>query len=225
MTLSVQFTRHKESVISRGQHCFPLMQYSSSSRTRPSGCRRVQACNVGISGRQHLKILLHCMSRLIKCRPKLGHIILHVRDTTGLWVSYWTLQCIHFKRLWAGSEFWWSENIVKMINKRLKYSKNDLKWLKISKNDIKTTYFFVFNWRHGSTTHIYFHQRNKSYLIQHCCSRQPPTCADYRKLGNACCWHVPFPHHLTGTKVFLVACRFHFNCRHYPIILHFIILP
>ena len=38
---------------------------------------------------------------------------------------------------------------------------------------------------------IYFHQRKcshkKSYLIQHCCSRQLPTCADYQKLGNACC--------------------------------------
>jgi hypothetical protein len=50
---------------------------------------------------------------------------------------------------------------------------------------------FVVISRHGSTAYIYFHQRkcthNKSYLIQHCCSRQPPTCTDYRKLGNACC--------------------------------------
>jgi len=55
----------------------------------------------------------------------------------------------------------------------------------------------------GSTAHIYFYQRkcshNKSYLIQHYCSKQPPTCADYRKLGNTCCRKA---HFCTGRNSF-----------------------
>ena len=38
-------------------------------------------------------------------------------------------------------------------------------------------------------------------------------------------WHVPFPPHLTGTQRILDGFRFDFNCRHYPIIHHFTILP
>ena len=60
--------------------------------------------------------------------------------------------------------------------------------------------------RHNSTKYIYFYQRKcaykKCYLIQHCCSRQQPTGADYRKLGNACCRRVPFPHHLQAQTYF-----------------------
>ena len=61
--------------------------------------------------------------------------------------------------------------------------------------------------------HIYFYQpkctHKKSYLIQHCCSRQPPTWADYRKLGNACCRK---SHFCTGRNSFptftLLNCMF-----------------
>ena len=37
--------------------------------------------------------------------------------------------------------------------------------------------------------------------------------------------HAPFPPHLTGTQRILGGLRFDFNCRRYPIILHFTILP
>ena len=136
-----------------------------------------------------------------------------------------------------------------MINKmNLKINENDLKWLKISKrhkNDKKDIIFCVnFMAWHGSTAHIYFYQykctHKKSYLIQHCCSRQPPTCSDYLKLGNACCRkahffyrekllsyiyivesHVPFHPHLRGTQRILDGFRFDFNCRPYPIITNY----
>ena len=72
----------------------------------------------------------------------------------------------------------------------------------------------------------------------------PPTCAGYRKLGNACCrkahfcigrnsfptftllrGNVSFPPHLIGTQRILGGLRFDLNCRRYPIILNFTILP